>query len=170
MAKKEKRKARKKISKKMDITQPITLEQLGTAEDPCFGKLYDPRTSECSRCGDCEFCAIAMGQLNNISRARVEKKAAFMDMEERDIKVKSNPKEIRKLVKARIYEMVESAGDKGISLKSVAIDIFSTFNKDGWRKNKAIKYIKLLEEKYGKLTLNQNRLLWKSKARLSSKK
>jgi hypothetical protein len=86
---------------------PITLEQLGTDQDPCFGKLYDQSTKECQRCGDCEFCAIAMGQLNHISRAQIESKSAFKDIEEEKIKSNLKPKEARKLVRERIYEMAK---------------------------------------------------------------
>ena len=157
MAKTKKRKPRKEFVKKLDTMQPILLEQLGTEEDPCFGKLYDQSTKECQRCGDCEFCAIAMGQLNHVSRATIEKKSAFKDIEEKEIKSKLPAKEVKKLVKARIYEMAKQEA----KLDVIAMDIFTSFAKDGWRKKRAYKYIKFLAKKFGKITINnRNQVVW----------
>lgn len=157
---KVKRKPRGKFNKKMDITKPITLEMLGTANDPCFGKHYDPRTSECQRCGDCEFCAIAMGQISHMTRKELEKKNAYKDIEEKSIKSKLTKKEAKKLVKARIYEMAKQK----TKVEVIARDIFSNFAKDGWRKQRTIKYINLLAEKYGKISITKSLVEWNQKS------
>lgn len=53
------RKPRKKPkNRKIDYMKPLTLKDFGTDRDPCFGKHYDLKAEECSRCGDYEACSI----------------------------------------------------------------------------------------------------------------
>lgn len=75
---------RTKLSKKIDIMQPITIDMLGNDNDPCFGKHFDGKNTACKRCGDSEICLAAMGQNNHKKRNKVEKEATYLDLEEKD--------------------------------------------------------------------------------------
>lgn len=70
-----------KINSQRDLLIPITLKDIGSDKDPCFGKGYDLSTSECKRCGDSEFCSIAMAQNLNITRKELEKANSYKDMD-----------------------------------------------------------------------------------------
>lgn len=159
---KVKRRPRRKLIKFMSLEKPITLEQLGTQDDPCFGKHYDPRTAECSRCGDSELCAIALGQLNKASRSKIEKKSRFKDLEELEIQSTKSPKEIRKEIKARVYELVRGAGKKGINKKEVIDDLFRVYMKDSYDQVKLGKILKKIVSKSIKISENKKSLLWYS--------
>lgn len=83
MRKKEKRQARKKINKKeIDFFKPLNITDFGTEKDPCFGKLYDVKANECSRCGDSEICLIVMSQRMNTTRKKLEKENSYLDTED----------------------------------------------------------------------------------------
>lgn len=114
------------MSKEVDLLQPITIEQLGTKKDPCFGKLYSISAPECQRCGDCELCAIVMGQKNHIKRAKEEKKNAYKDLETPKVLSK---KEVREKVVARILEIVKGAGKNGVPYAVVLDDIKGSYSK-----------------------------------------
>jgi hypothetical protein len=108
MAKKERREARKKLSKKVDITQPILpidITKFGTEEDPCFGKLHDLTEDACKRCGDSTICSIVMNQDTKKLRATEETEGRFKDLEI-DGPVKPVPqftkKEINKYIKSSL--------------------------------------------------------------------
>lgn len=138
------RKARKELAKKnLDLTKPITLEQLGSGEDPCFGKHYDPRAAECNRCGDSELCAIALAQNNHINRLKVEKKMPMKDVEEGDIK-KMNPKKLRKEVKAKIREIVRDHKN-GIASEVLIENVYGIYNAVDIKKSLIKKLITKLE-------------------------
>jgi len=78
--KKSKRKARNKIDKaKINFLEPLPIKILGTSEDPCFGKLHNPKDSICRICGDSEICSIAMGRSLNSKRTQIEAKQPFKD-------------------------------------------------------------------------------------------
>lgn len=64
-----------------NLLQPFDITKFGTDEDPCFGKLNDPKAPECQRCGDFEFCSIVMAQNLAQKRIKVEKKNEFKDLE-----------------------------------------------------------------------------------------
>lgn len=66
--------------KNYDFMTPLKLDLIGTEDDPCFGKHHDPRTEECSRCGDSELCLIACTQNSNKSRDEIESKREFKDL------------------------------------------------------------------------------------------
>lgn len=79
-----KRKSRKKISKKVDITKPllpIDILEFGTDNDPCFGKHYDLTEDECKICGDCHLCSIVFNQKTENKRSKIEKENRFKDLE-----------------------------------------------------------------------------------------
>ena len=80
-----KRKRREALAKQdIDISIPFRFDIIGSKDDPCFGKLYDMTTSECQRCGDSEFCAIAMMARNKRKRDKIEKTQVFKDTETTD--------------------------------------------------------------------------------------
>lgn len=66
------RKARNKLIKTVDIMQPITIDMLGSKDDPCFGKKFDGKNSTCKRCGDSELCLIKMGLTTAVKRKQIE--------------------------------------------------------------------------------------------------
>ena len=67
---------------KEDIFVPYKMSDLGSDNDPCFGKLYDLSTPECRRCGDSEFCVMKMAQNLNVKRSEIEAKKGFKDIED----------------------------------------------------------------------------------------
>lgn len=90
----DKRKPRTSMIKTTNLLLPVDITKLGTEEDVCFGKLNDPKAPECQRCGDCELCQIVMAQTMHVTRAKVEKKGKYRDIEEEEIyksKVSGNP-------------------------------------------------------------------------------
>lgn len=96
-----KRVARKKPKehKKIDIMKPIIFENLGSADDPCFGKHYSIKAQECKRCGDADICAIvSQNQIHKAIQAQ-EKKSPFIDKEEGEFIDKQNEKLSRILTK-----------------------------------------------------------------------
>lgn len=96
------RKSRKKLAPKVDLLKPLLLQdifKLGSKDDPCFGKLYDPKHETCRRCGDMEVCAIACGQALHTTRNEVEQSTNFLDMEEKEIDAMSPAKKARKLIR-----------------------------------------------------------------------
>lgn len=101
-----KRKSRNTINKlrETDLLS-IPIMDLGSDNDPCFAKLYNPQCSECSRCGDSEFCAIAMGQNNHKVRDKIEKEQSFLDKEENGIP-KESPEEIKKQIIKKIISTI----------------------------------------------------------------
>lgn len=64
-----------------DAQKPIDISVIGTEDDPCFGKLYEPVTEECSGCGDSELCAIVHMHTLDSTRTKIEKKKKFKDKE-----------------------------------------------------------------------------------------
>lgn len=78
----KKRKARNEVAPTVNIMEPIDITKLGTSEDPCFGKLFEPTNEQCKICGDCEICSIIMGQKLHLQRAQIEKESRFKDIEE----------------------------------------------------------------------------------------
>ena len=161
MSNKKTRKPRSKIIKtKPDLGIPIPMELLGTDEDPCFGKLFDPRVDECKRCGDSEICAIAMGQKNHLLRKGIEEDKAFKDLEELEIKPTKDKKEIRRLVKKRIRGMVKMAGGEWVDQALVVDDVFASYNKDGYTQIRIRKIIKGMVEKSNSLISKNHKLKW----------
>ena len=96
------------------------MTKFGTDDDPCFGKLNDPKAPECQRCGDFEFCAIVTAE--NIKRLRVkeESKTKFKDMNK-------TPK------LEKIRQFMEKSLFKNSRVKTVAL----TVKKFGISKEKA---------------------------------
>lgn len=149
----------------MDITKPITLESLGTNDDPCFGQHHDPRNGDCQRCGDNEFCALAMGQLTHMKRLEIEKQQKFKDMEEQKILPPVDKKVIRKSIKNRIREAIKLAGSVGISRDEIIQDIFASYSKDGFKKPTIGKILDRVSSNSDRIeiSINTNKYLWKRK-------
>lgn len=129
------RKARKKLSKKVDITRPIQsfdIDKLGTDEDPCFGKLHDLTADECKRCGDCTICQIVFNQGTLLDRAKEEKEGRFKDLELGE--GKPDKKTIKKYIKAKLKDKVLS-----VKIKKQVVSKF------GITKEEASKLIKKLK-------------------------
>jgi len=159
---KDKRKSRKeKVKQIKDLSIPIPIEQLGGENDPCFGKLHDPRASECKRCGDSEICSIAMGQVNNMKRLLLEKKQNFKDLEELNIKPKVDKKVLRKSIKNRIREIVKMGGNKGIEIPQIIEDVWASYGKDGFSKKRIRKIMDVVVENSERIILTKNKLTWK---------
>ena len=76
---KDKREPRKK-TKGIDFLQPVDFSNIGTPDDPCFGKHYNLSTDECKRCGDSELCSVLFAINLNKDRAKIEKKQEFKDL------------------------------------------------------------------------------------------
>jgi len=64
------------------LLTPFDVRQLGTDDDPCFGKLYDLKAEECKVCGDIEVCAIAFSQKLTLKRLEIESEGSFKDLDE----------------------------------------------------------------------------------------
>lgn len=111
------RKKRKTKLAKLDITVPITLDLIGSDNDPCFGKLYDGTASECRRCGDSEVCIIAMGQRNAKVRAEIESKQRFKDIEEEEFK--TNLMQVSRYIE----EKIDSKKSQRVKLSSMIKDV-----------------------------------------------
>lgn len=151
-----KRKPRNKMSKTVDILKPITLDMLGTDDDPCFGKYNDPKTPECSRCGDCEICQIVMAQNLMIKRKEVEAAGSFKDLEEKDLKL-ADPVEVKKMVKRRVRELAKLK-PKGQKIQYIIDDIHSTYVMHGYTKKKIQRVIERMVEKSSNLSIVKDKI------------
>lgn len=81
-----KRMARKmpKEHKNLDIMKPLLYENLGSADDPCFGN-YSAKAEECKRCGDSEICAAVSTNKLLLDIDKVEANKPFKDTDEANL-------------------------------------------------------------------------------------
>lgn len=158
---KDKREPRKNLIKNANLLVPFNIEKIGNADDPCFGKLYEPSTEECSRCGDNEICAIATMQRNALKRAKIEANGNFKDMEEADLKSVVTKKELRLQVKARIREIVKLSGKNGVSIDEVVNDVNASYFREGYTKERLEKLINIMVDKSSHISKTKNNLTWK---------
>jgi len=149
---KEKREPRKDLVKKVDMFAPLNIEILGSANDPCFGKLFNPGAEECQRCGDSEICSAVMGQASHIQRAQIESKSNFKDLEEDKIP-DLDKAEMKKKIKSRFREVIKLS-PKGISEERLIADVHATFSTQGFSKPKLKKILDALTSKTNKFTFN----------------
>lgn len=77
----------KEYSKEFDPQVPVNIDVIGTKDDPCFGKLYEPKAEECAGCGDSELCAILC--MHNNTKERKSLNSKFKDTE-KSTKVKDS--------------------------------------------------------------------------------
>jgi hypothetical protein len=153
-----KRKARSTQKKKgLSLLKPITMEMMGTEEDPCFGKHLDPRTPECSRCGDSEICAVMMHHNNALLKAKAEKDNKFMDLEGDKL---ADPKEVKKKVKLRIRELIKI---KDQPIEKVVDDVHNIYVMHGWSKPRIKKFINYLAENKDWVSIQGNLLKFHKK-------
>lgn len=101
--------------------KPIRLEQLGSDEDPCFGKLYSLTAPECARCGDYEACSVASQTRMLKETAKEEKSKPFKDIQEAEL-IESQDKEIRK----RMIKMAKKSPTKFHSIEKL-VPLFREF-------------------------------------------
>ena len=92
-----------------------TIKEIGSNNDPCFGKNYNLNSSECQICGDSELCAIKLSQLQGKTRKQLEESQNFKDM---DILV--DIKSVRKFIISQIR--------KGISKKEIISQTIEKFS------------------------------------------
>lgn len=83
---------------KQPLFKPVTVAELGTSNDPCFGKHYDLTTKECKMCGDSELCLVAFSQKMNKTRDELNEEHKFKDLDTL-IDIKGAKKYIRGLKK-----------------------------------------------------------------------
>ena len=98
MSNRKSRKQSIEISEK-EISKPLDVLSMGSADDPCFGKEWDLKAKECKRCGDSEICAVVMAQGMKAIRAEIESDNRFKDLEEAEII--DNP-DIRKYIDKKL--------------------------------------------------------------------
>lgn len=115
--KKEFREPRKDLINTVNLLRPLDMNLIGSDNDPCFGKLYDPKAPECKKCGDFEVCAMVFGQNNHKLRAIEEKKGNFLDMEEEAIDKLTPLQNGRKLIRRIVTT------NKSISVTQLEIEV-----------------------------------------------
>jgi hypothetical protein len=97
MIEREPRKEPKK-HREIDRMEPFNYEQLGTPDDPCFGKHFSLRAKECKKCGDCEICQIVTSQQMLTEIKQVEGKKRFKDVEEAEFVTGQNETIAKKMM------------------------------------------------------------------------
>jgi len=91
----------------VDLTKPLKVELAN--DESCYGKMYDPRTRECSLCHDNVTCGIHFQKnvIGNI-RAREKKEKGFLDMQDfesipldklSNVLQKANPAPVKSVLK-----------------------------------------------------------------------
>lgn len=110
---------------KHDPLTPLSLDQIGTNGDPCFGKGYDLTTKECKICGDSELCAFKMSQELHITRKELEEKNHYKDVDSLE-DVKGMKKYIRGLKRKGLKrkEIIEKTSMKFESPKEIVRQIY----------------------------------------------
>lgn len=109
----KKKTIKEKLEKPIDLSKPIDLDVIGTPDDPCFGKQYDPRNQDCKICGDIEICAIAQLQNNKIQRELLAKEKEFKDLDEAEFLNNKDAKEAKRLI-----EKYKSKGFTRLKIKA----------------------------------------------------
>lgn len=73
---------RKRETKGVSLLKPIPFDilKLGGKDDPCFGKLNDPKNETCQICGDFELCSISSVKQIDKLRKREESEKSFKDI------------------------------------------------------------------------------------------
>lgn len=113
---------KKKEKEPLDLFKPIDLAKIGTPDDPCFGKEYDSRSSDCMNCGDVELCAIAMMQNNKIARDRLAEANDFKDLDEAKFLDGEDEKKAKKLIGKYIEREYSKKKMKRLLQKRLNID------------------------------------------------
>lgn len=117
------REPHKKKLYKVNIMKPIIASELGSENDPCFGKHYSIKADECLRCGDADVCSIICQ--NQIHR-EIEKQASkgkFLDIEEAEL-VEAQNKKLETLIRKR----AQKAEGKWVSFDKLITIVKEKFN------------------------------------------
>lgn len=115
-----KRKAREEIDFEEEaLLAPLDIYNLGSSDDPCFGKLWDLTNQVCSSCGDIEICGIVFSQKAHIIHQEKELEKPYKDLEQHPTKPFS------KMVKADILKLKT----RGYSKTKIAIKLAKKYNK-----------------------------------------
>lgn len=151
----KKRKPRNKKAKEIkNLLIPVKLEDLGTPQDPCFGKLFDPKAAECNRCGDAELCQIALARIQlPKERSKVEEAGKFRDLEEKGIYGEATLKDIKKDIRTSIKK------HKKIEMKVLAESIAYKYPTQ-MTSDKVIKLIQKMAKKTDKFVIKNLNLIW----------
>lgn len=118
---------RKKNKEELNLFKPIDLTKIGTPDDPCFGKEYDPRDTDCRNCGDIELCAIAQMQNNKLQRDELAMTNEFKDLDEAKFLDGKDEEKAKKLIekyKERGYkrQKVERLLQKRLNIDEERVD------------------------------------------------
>lgn len=150
------KKARSKVQATIDLTYPVDFDftKFGGPEDPCFGKLFDPKDAICQGCGDAEICQIYLAQQNHVKRLQIEEKGHFRDIEEKQI---YDNKPSIKDIKADIRRTIRK--HKKINIQDLITQISGKFNLP---EKKVNGYITKMVSITDKFTLKNNDLIWKN--------
>lgn len=113
-----------------DPLVPFSLEELGSSNDPCFGRAYDLSTKECKQCGASELCAIKMSQELNITRRQLEEQNHYKDLDSLE-DVAGIKKYIRGLIRKgkERREIVQKTSEKFEVPKKIIRKIYKELNK-----------------------------------------
>lgn len=123
---KDNREARQKPKehKKLDPMTPFSYLNLGSEDDPCFGKLYSIKSKICSKCGDCEACAVVTSQKGFIKSITAQNsKSEFLDIQEGELVDSQNEQ-----INTYLQKKVKSKKTKEFSIKKAAIYFAEKFN------------------------------------------
>lgn len=96
-----KRKSRSKVvkDKTINMMEPLQFDKLGSADDPCFGKLHDYKADECKVCGDAEICSIVCSQKLHAKRKLIEEKQDFKDTQNLECRWQDVSKQLKRKLK-----------------------------------------------------------------------
>ena len=114
--------SKKKKEKELDLFKPIDLAKIGTPDDPCFGKEYDPRNTDCRNCGDIELCAIAQMQNNKLTRDNLAMTHEFKDLDEAKFLDGEDEKKAKKLINKYKEKEYKKSKVKRLLQKRLNID------------------------------------------------
>ena len=111
-----------KEHKELDIMKPLLYEQLGSANDPCFGH-YSAKAPECKRCGDSEICAAVSTNKMFLEIDKVEDNQPFKDVDEGNL-VDTQNKEIAE----KMIRYSTKFADKWLLIKKLVPKLRVQFN------------------------------------------
>lgn len=117
------RKPHKKKKVEVDIMKPLLFTDLGTENDPCFGKHYSIAAAECKDCGDSDVCAILCQDKMHREYKEQEANNRFKDVEEGQLIDKQN-KKLEKLLTIK----AKKKPNEWLSLSKLVPKVIEKFN------------------------------------------
>lgn len=124
MAKEREPRNKPKEHKDLNALSPFKYTDLGTPNDPCFGKLYNMKNAACKRCGDFEACAIVYSQKGFVKEMEKQnKKGAYLDIEEGQLTDKQDGEILEYLVKK-----FKADKELKLSIAKIATKFLEKFN------------------------------------------